>query len=218
MPILNTSQLLAFLIALLFAFYHETASALPKGTVVVDPSNITAEDTSQGIIICAPINGISVPGRTINGDDSLFLSVTDEIKQTKLKVKKAPSNKVAKLKKKLKTLKGKKKVGLVACAFGTGGTPTPTPDSSQSNFDIFGNVTAKGKVQFGIPTSLSANIDQGHIVYNSMCVGCHSAYLGRNFNEYREKTKESPMLYNENSLPEDLLANLTAYLNRFNLP
>lgn len=99
--------------------------------------------------------------------------------------------------------------------------PTPTPTASPTpsipiyNFDSMGNVTAQGKITFGIPQHLSGNISIGRNIYLTNCVGCHIERNGRTFPQYRDIIARSPMLFDEFQIPDQELADLVAYMNRF---
>ncbi|RIL10492.1 MAG: hypothetical protein DCC75_04260, partial [Proteobacteria bacterium] len=107
--------------------------------------------------------------------------------------------------------------GKIACDAFAGGGPPPNPTSSptSANFDNAGNVTAVGKSLFGIPPHLSGNITLGRSIYNSYCTGCHIERNNRTFPVLRSRIAMSPMLYDSAQIPDDMLANLVAYLNRF---
>lgn len=94
-------------------------------------------------------------------------------------------------------------------------TPSPTPAIPLSNFDSMGNATEKGKIEFEIPLNLSANVTRGRSVYTTNCVGCHIERNGRTFTQYREIIARSPMLFDESQIPNQELADLVAYMNRF---
>ena len=95
-------------------------------------------------------------------------------------------------------------------------TPTPIPTATPTgNFDFQGNVTPTGKLLFGIPSALQANITVGKTVFNAKCFGCHVERTGRTFLDIRTNIKQPPMLYDEVQIPDADLANLIAYLNRF---
>lgn len=185
--------------------------AAPPGSVEVDSSISFDVDTSVGSVTCAFVSDEFIPGRVLS-DNVTFLSCQAELKTLKTKNKKNPK---PSLKAKIKKLKTKKIEGDILCV---DDSPPPPTNPSVGNFDLLGNVTAQGKINFGIPSSLSANIDQGKTIYNSMCDGCHGPKLNFTFPEYRTKIKEEPMYFDEEEVPDTFLANLTAYLNRFNLP
>jgi len=94
-------------------------------------------------------------------------------------------------------------------------TASPTPTPQTGNFDSQGNVTPAGKALFGIPSSLSANITAGKSVQTAKCSGCHAERTSRTFSDIRTNIKRSPMLFDEAQIPDPMLANLVAYLNRF---
>ena len=98
--------------------------------------------------------------------------------------------------------------------------PTPTPTATPSvigsgNFDSGGNVTAKGRTAFGIPNGLSGNITAGGSLTRSYC-SCHAERIGRSFPSLRSAIAQSPMFFNSTQITDPMLANITAYLNRFN--
>lgn len=142
---------------------------------------------------------------------------------------------------KLRLIKGLRKAGMVACATppddtpptptptpgvtptpdGTPGptaTPTPTPSyDPDANFDLLGNVTPKGKSEFHIPAQMEANVNDGLSVFRDLgCDGCHEAKINRTFDYLRLRTSGDPMYFSTEELPDQALAHLTAYLNRFN--
>lgn len=94
-------------------------------------------------------------------------------------------------------------------------TATPTPEPLTGNFDLQGNVTPAGKLLFGIPSSLTANVTAGKAAQAAKCSGCHLEKTGRTFMYVRTSIQRSPMLYDEAQIPDPMLANLVAYLNRF---
>lgn len=185
--------------------------ALPPGAIEVDSSTSFEVDTSLGPVTCAFVSDEFIPGRMLS-DGTTFLSCLAELKTLKAKNKKTPK---PSLKAKIKKLKTKKNEGDALCV---DDSPPPPSNPSVGNFDLLGNVTDQGKLNFGIPSSLSANIDVGKNYYNSMCDGCHGPKLNRTFPDYRDKIKLEPMYFDEEEVPDSVLANLTAYLNRFNLP
>ena len=114
-----------------------------------------------------------------------------------------------------------KKAGTSVCKKLSGSpspTPTPTPQNPNlGNFDLNGNVTNAGKIAFGIPSSLSGNITQGRTLYTSYCTGCHVERTGRSFTNLRTSIAQSPMLFDSTQVTDGMLANITAFLNRFKL-
>jgi len=95
-------------------------------------------------------------------------------------------------------------------------TATPTPAPQTGNFDAQGNVTAAGRVAFGIPSGVTANVSRGKTVAQSFCTGCHSEKTNRTYSYLDQSIRSSPMLYDDSQLSRpQQLADLTAYLNRF---
>ena len=103
-------------------------------------------------------------------------------------------------------------------------TATATPVTPAKNFDNQGNVTDAGKDCFRIPRALSANVLEGSQHVNQYCVTCHGPNLldvpnailfDREFTFTRERTRVSPMNFNEQSLTDDVLADIAAFLNRY---
>ncbi|MBX7137671.1 MAG: hypothetical protein K1X83_06775 [Oligoflexia bacterium] len=158
---------------------------------------------------CAVIDGVTLAGTLNKTDPNLFLSFKAQIRALKLQIAAASGARKSKLQNKLATITTKSKAGTAACRAG-GGNPPP----QLGNFDLNGNVTPQGKVLFGIPSGLTANIFAGKLVLQANC-GCHEERTGRSFSNLRENTRRFPMGYDEVSLPDAALANLTAYLNRF---
>ena len=123
---------------------------------------------------------------------------------------------------KLDTAVALRRAGTTACAhIGSGTpsltpTPTATPNLGNTNFDSSGNVTPKGMVVFGIPSSLSGNITAGKNIVQSYC-SCHSDKNGLSFNSLRSAIALSPMFFDSTQVADPMLANITAYLNRFRL-
>jgi hypothetical protein len=109
------------------------------------------------------------------------------------------------------------KAGNSACAhLQRGPTPTPTPiPGSSSNFDGSGNLTAKGKLAFGVPSSVSGNITAGRSLTQSYCT-CHEERIGHSFPVLRAAIAQPPMSFDNTQMTDAMLANITAYLNRFN--
>lgn len=90
-----------------------------------------------------------------------------------------------------------------------GASCTPQPDPFDSN----GNTSS-----FGIPASLTGNIAAGQTQFNQTCFGCHKGDRGTNYTYQALSTAVSgpPMMIS--NLTSQQLADLTAYLNRTNIP
>jgi len=189
---------------------------------------------------CAAVAGKMRSGR-INKATGLFVPYSADIKALKAKIKLAKAAKKPALKKKLAALLAKAAAGDRVCKNTSPGqqptptpgatpgatpgpTKTPTPAPVAGYFDARGNVTAAGKVKFGIPSNLSANINAGLAVYNAQkstnqglksCGACHQERSNRTYG-YMQAILPSPIMLITLSAGE--LANLTAYINRTQAP
>ena len=116
---------------------------------------------------------------------------------------------------KINSLVLKNKAGGKACtALQAMATPTPTASGS-GNFDNQGNVTDRGRSAFGIPNGVEGNITSGRIIVSSYCT-CHAERIGRSFPRLRTSLAQAPMYFDASQMPDSMVANITAYLNRFN--
>ncbi|GEM_PF-5665400 len=163
-------------------------------------SLIQTEIVHKGRVVSIYCLG-SIPG-TAKGDLLVFTSFKKQIKRLLSKPL------TPKIEKKIKKLKAYKKLGTPACE---------NINRDSGNFDLNGNATIAGKTLFGIPLHLEANITQGRAVYETYCVGCHVERTNYTFPVVREAIKQSPMLYDESQIPDQTLAHLIAYFNRFRL-
>jgi hypothetical protein len=130
---------------------------------------------------------------------------------------------------KLKKFRMYNKLGKTACAEIPAATPTPTPSSTPAPtpvppvenpyFDLItGEVKPAGLDRFEIPEGVSANLFRGERNIEGTC-SCHdtkSNPLPQNwtFPQYRERTSQSPMFFVEESLTNEELADIVAWLNR----
>lgn len=193
------------------------AASAPQGAVMLEDSSMFETVSGSTAITCGYVSGRWVSGRFYS-QTSLFLPHSAQIRNLKRKLNSASGASRSKIQTNLTRISALASKGRKVCAAGPGGsspTPAPTPPASFGNFDSAGNVTAAGKVIFGIPANLSANITTGKNTNNLYCVGCHTEKTGLLFANYREKIAEAPMLYDEIQVPDVALANITAYLNRF---
>jgi hypothetical protein len=104
------------------------------------------------------------------------------------------------------------------------GTPTPTPTPRPPRFDSNGDVTEAGRVAFGIPDGLPANQAMGQAILVNTCLDCHDE-RGHfyTFQALRERTSAPEMGFGPDLipgfpqlwLPDESLAHLVAWLNRF---
>jgi hypothetical protein len=217
--------LAVFSIQLLFA---SSAWALPPGTVKLTSTKLFQVSTEDGKFVCGKISNKWVPGAYVNKKAKLFQPLSAKIKQIQKQMAKADPSQHESMQLQLNTVQSKLTLGKPHCkkgkptsGGGSGGggstpTPTPTPPSSGTNcFDSSGSATSAGKAKFGIPSSLGANITSGRYAVQSMCSGCHADELGRTFSNLRSAIAADPMFYTNQDVPDSVLANITAYLNRF---
>lgn len=169
-------------------------------SIVSAQSLVQTEIVHRGNVVSIYCLG-TAPG-TAKGDLLVFTSFKKQIKKLKSKPL------TPKIEKKIKKLKAYKKLGSPACE---------NINRDSGNFDLNGNATTTGKTLFGIPLHLEANITQGRAVYETYCVGCHVERTNYTFPVVREAIKQSPMLYDESQIPDQTLAHLIAYFNRFRL-
>lgn len=214
-----------------------TVHPSPTRAQAVNPSQLTAVEVLDGSVRKSFYCLENQPGSLRdNGIDYIFLPLSKDV--TKL-TKQAKKNK--KLATKLKKLKKLYAAAVLACGGGSvipnpsatatpspGSSPTPTksatptpsatPDS-WAIFDANGNVTNAGKTYLGIPSTLSANIDRGDSVHKfNTCSGCHAEKTLWHYNELSTRLPQSPMFFEiPNKLTYQDLADLVAYLNRFQL-
>jgi hypothetical protein len=86
---------------------------------------------------------------------------------------------------------------------------TPSPNNNLSKFDQNGVTT-----EFGIPNGIYGTISEGEVLWKNRCSGCHGLRgEGYNFNRLKKVISEPPMNI---ILPDRILADITAYLNRRN--
>lgn len=96
-------------------------------------------------------------------------------------------------------------------------SPTATPTPAPANFLDNGDVTSAGKTIFGIPQNLAANKFTGQGILQNRCLGCHNENgQFSSFDYLRQKIAEPPMSFTQTTLPDEELAHLIAWLNRFN--
>lgn len=200
-----------FLIVLLVS---STSFALPSGAVQLLGSDLRQVQSGATVYLCGKIGISFVPGLMLDQEQSVFLSYADKIKALKKKLKNANSSQEQKLKNSIKKFKAKKAAAEPLCMiFNNSGGDSNLPP----NFDSLGNVTSAGKALFGIPQDLPADITTGKAIFTENCTGCHTdqGRLNRSFSNYREAIAQAPMFFNSQEVPDSMLAQITAYLNRF---
>lgn len=188
-------------------------ASLPSYAELLDPSelketSVTVKGKKKKIYCNGKISGTA----KVKGDKLNFTSFAVAVRKITSRSQRAKKAELVILKKAAD--KECKKVASNPEATPTP-IPSPTPTLPLSNFDSMGNVTEKGKIAFEIPLNLSANVSRGRTVFSTSCVGCHIERNGRTFPQYREIIARSPMLFDESQIPNQALADLVAYMNRF---
>lgn len=166
-----------------------------------------------GNVTCGKVGSKNLSG---TGSSSKFVSHKSKIASLKIDLRKAKKSKQAKIRAAITKLTQRQKLEDPFCSSGppTWLVPTPTPTVAPlTNFDSNGNVTAKGKALFQIPTQYTANVGTGSDIWVATCRGCHaSEKTNRTFPTITTRIAASPMFL---TLSGGQVANLTAYLNRF---
>lgn len=194
-------------------------------TVTVSPSEVEYINVNGKVIGCTyDQNNKLVVGPSVSDDKIKNSKVI--WKSVAKKARKASGEQKIKLKKKSLKLKKRYKEQKAACeeqlesggsSGGDGGSDGGSGGSREANFDSNGNISEAGRLAFGIPDGVPANVSDGQDIFNTYCSGCHSEQRGRSFSDYRTSIDQAPMFYDSSDIPDDDLADLTAYLNRFNL-
>jgi cytochrome c553 len=183
-------------------------------------------------ITCGLVNGVWQPGELRSNS---FISYQSQIKKLRANLVRSTEPKRTTIQRKIKTAKAKNREYKALCEAGpnnySGGvTPTiapkpttgstipvvnPTKNPSAPNFDANGNVTSTGRELFQIPVAVSANMQRGKVVQENLCGTCHLERTNRTFSYLRFRTAQDPMFFDQVTLSDQDLADLTAYLNRF---
>ena len=193
--------MLSWMLAIALAASH------PRGALELTDAELFVTNSGGSSVTCGYVRGRWVAGRFFT-ESRLFLAHSAKVTNLKRSLSGASSSKRSKIQSEINRYSKLASQGRKVCAAGPGG-------GAGGNFDSAGNVTAAGKIAFGIPANLSADITTGKAVYNSYCVGCHVEKTGKSFSFLRTAIAQSPMLYDEAQIPDAKLAQITAYLNRF---
>lgn len=197
---------LLFLAALVFS---TTVFAEPVSEqITVSPNQIYSVFADGDVFYCAIINSAAEAGvlKGINGNR--FVTFRKKVKTLRRRDRTTGLTKAGR--RKLRATRSLMISGNEAC-----GSNAPDNPVVERTFDALGNVTATGRQTLMIPEGLPANLYQGKVVFDRHCVGCHEGQTNRTFPAYRTRTSQEPMFFTEEVLPDEELANLTAYLNRF---
>lgn len=198
---------------ILFIFIFSSSLALANNLIEVDPADIENIEVGKRNFACARINNKIIIGKLV--ESSFIKNFKASIKKARKQVRKAPEDKLAKRARRLAKLKGINRKGKKACRQALNGGGDDEDSGNENNFDSNGDVTANGKALFQIPSNLSANVSRGQIIFQEYCTGCHMEQRNLTFPYYRNAIAGPPMSYNENDLPDQELADLVAWLNRF---
>jgi hypothetical protein len=190
--------------------------ALCLGTQAAFAQTETFQTTSNGKTITCGASGSSwIPG-SLSG--SKFTSLVTQRTKKRTALKKATGAKLAQLKKAIKTLTTRIKTEGPVCALGPPDDGDDEVPADGDYFDSSGNLTADGKLAFGVPSELSGNVTSGRVLHdNNSCKSCHTEKTNSSYSLVLESLEEPSMTYLADSLSTADLANLVAYLNRFRL-
>lgn len=208
---------------------HGSAPGARSAVHVSDLESIVEVETNLGTVACAWIDTAWVAG-SLGRSGTTFSSLSEQIKKQNQALKKATGAKYLKIKKKIAALKKLKKAGQAECNLleeYNGGEPTPTPTVAPSAtptptprpscYDSQRRTSC-----FGIPTGILGRESVGQSLFNSFCSGCHDGSAdggrrNRSYTEYLNSFSEIPEMqpYQSDYSSQDI-ADLTAYLNRFN--
>ena len=187
-------------------------------------------DNGSGRFFCGLAGSKWVPGSLTKGGD--FISLAQQIASLRAQIKKASGAKRAKLIKKSNSLRSLRQIRASACAGGPpNGSATPTPESivtgrptatataratqsptpGNSCFDANGNTSC-----FGIPNGTRGNKNSGSIIVTSDCNGCHNERQNRTYQQITNSFSGVKEMSRFVDLPLQDVADIVAYLNRFN--
>ncbi len=207
----------------LVAAFGIVTSAQVQAQAIQLPSNRLFETSVSGKAVrCGQLNnGKWVPG-ALKRNGTTFTPHAALIKKLNKQLKTAPEDKKAKLSNKISKLKLKQRSGKSVCASGPGGggtpSPTPGPGATPTPSGCFqGSQTSC----FGIPSGIRGDVNRGSSLWSAMaCQGCHTEASKRSmtFNRVAGAFSSQPTMFGLTVPTTEQTADLTAYLNRFNLP
>jgi hypothetical protein len=181
--------------------------AAPRGVVALPAESVFQTKVSGKSVTCGNVPPWA-PGRLMRGN---FYPSSAEIRNLNQQLKRtASSTKRTAIQRKLAIRKAYRKLAQGTCKNG--------PPTSGARFDAQGNVTLAGKVAFGIPLSMNANVNLGIGVWNTTCRGCHqtfpSALSIRSYPGILARIQLSPMLFQiPSEVTEEQIAHVTAFAN-----
>lgn len=202
-----------------------TAQAAVVGPVFVNPNSTFSATIGSTPFTCAQIGSYWLAGEMNSSVANLFTPYSIIAKQRRAEYRSLkPSKRKQAIEKLTKFIKRAAKLCKLGPPSGSSSSSVSSGQmSSQSsslaaqagNFDSAGNVTERGRVKFGIPAGLPANITIGRQYVQQSCIGCHAEKVGLSFSTYRAAIANPPMGFTTAMLPDEMLAHMTAYLRRF---
>lgn len=203
----------------LVALFTASPAVAQRGSIELDPQDVVPMSVAAGRITCGYVNGGWIPGDLRRGN--IFWSFKAQIRDNKLKQAQTTDTKrLNRLKRLANTLRTKQRQGNTACRNADQlptPTPTPTPNpQTGSCYDSQRNTSC-----FGIPSGVIGNEIRGQTLFQS-CAGCHSGSAdgGRRNRPYPELTNALATIPQmrpfEGSFTQQDIADIVAYLNRFN--
>lgn len=187
-------------------------------------------ESGSGRFVCGLVSNKWIPGSLTKSGD--FQSLAEQISVLRTQIKKATGAKKTKLQKKSNTLRKLRETRARACAGGPpSGNATPTPESIVTNrptptstarptmsatpsnrcFDSAGNTTC-----FGIPAGMHGNKNSGSVIVSSDCLGCHNERQNRTYQQIVNSINSVSQMSRFVDLPSQDIADIVAYINRFN--
>jgi hypothetical protein len=230
---MSTGRYIAFVIAGAAVLLLTGASRAP-----IDADDVFSIDSPTGDIVCGLVDDTYVPGRLgSENDETSFRSFSQLIASIRQRLSKLSGAKLTKARKQMKSFTGLRRAQESTCRSGPPGgggsnpptgfptavptfggppffAPTPTPGLGPPAVGPDRNLTTQAKVLLGVPVALQANVDRGAAVHAQFnCNGCHDTRLFYTFTSLRTNIARPPMFYTSALVPDQQLADLTAFLN-----
>ena len=211
------------------SFVAATAYAATKPkSVLLEESDYFETTTSAGLVACGLVGGKWIPGTQSKSTTRLFTSRAAQLKALK-KDRDLASSVFAKQKIEKKIIKIQKtqKREAATCKPGPASTPTPVPGAPtatptptptvQGCYDQSRNTSC-----FGIPNGVVGNENDGLALFASNCESCHNGSIepeprNRTYSQIDAAfSNVTQMNLYIGSFSQTQIADLTAYLNRYN--
>lgn len=198
--------------ALVMSAPLRVAHAAPAGVVPLLDQDIFETSQAGTTITCGNLPPWT-PGRMVRGQ---FYPASAEIKNLKKNARRAKdATKKSQLKNKLAKRRSYQRSASSVCSGG------PPDTNGGAKFDSAGNVTAAGKIAFGIPSTMSANVNSGIGDWTRTCRGCHLSFPSslsiKSYPGILARIQQSPMFFQVPlEVSEQQIANITAFANYLN--